>query len=176
MKRKIALAAALTLALVAAGAAMGSRQSSSSVVAAKSSTSGTKITLHKTKFGKVLATSTGMTLYLYTPDGKNKSNCYTGCAGFWPPLMAKGTLHAGTGVKASLLGTTKRRNGKRQVTYHGHPLYRYTGDSKAGQVSGQGYQSIWYVVNASGNAVKHAPAGSTSTPTTTTSPYPSPGY
>jgi predicted lipoprotein with Yx(FWY)xxD motif len=174
MKTRIALASALVLALVVVGAALGAGQSSSGVAAKQSSASGTWITLHKTKFGKVLATKSGMTLYLYTPDAKNKSNCYTGCAGFWPPLMAKGTLHAGTGVKAGLLGTTKRRNGKRQVTYHGHPLYQYSGDSKAGQVSGQGYQSIWYVVNASGSAVKHAPAGSTSTPTTTTSPYP--GY
>jgi predicted lipoprotein with Yx(FWY)xxD motif len=176
MKSKIAVAAVLTVALVAAGAAMGARQSSSGVLAAKQTSSGgTWVTLHKTKLGKVLATRSGRTLYLYTPDAKNKSNCYTGCAGFWPPLMAKGTLHAGTGVKARFLATTKRRNGKRQVTYRGHPLYQYTGDSRSGQVNGQGYESIWYVVNASGNAVKHAPAGgSTSTPTTTTSPYP--GY
>ena len=63
MKTRIALATALVLALIVAGAAMG---------AAGQSASGTRITLHKTKFGKVLATSTGMTLYLYTPDGKNK--------------------------------------------------------------------------------------------------------
>jgi predicted lipoprotein with Yx(FWY)xxD motif len=174
MKTRIALASALVLALVAAGAALGARQSSSGVLAAKSSTSGTKIMLHKTKFGKVLATSTGMTLYAYKPDGKNKSNCYTGCAGFWPPLMTKGKPIAAAGVKASLLGTAKRKNGKLQATYNGHPLYRYSGDSKAGQTSGQGYQSIWHVMNAAGRVVTHAPAGSTSTPTTTTSPYP--GY
>jgi predicted lipoprotein with Yx(FWY)xxD motif len=175
MLKKGVLAVGATVALVAAGSAAASHQSVSGAAAAKQATSGTRITLHKTKLGKVLATSSGKTLYLYTPDAKNKSNCYTGCAGFWPPLMAKGKLSAATGVKARLLGTTRRRNGKRQVTYKGHPLYTYTGDSKAGQVSGQGYQSIWYVVNSLGNAVKHAPAGTTSTTTTTpTTTYP--GY
>jgi predicted lipoprotein with Yx(FWY)xxD motif len=171
MLTKAILAAALTLALVAAGAASASRQSSSGVRAAKSSKGGTRITLHKTKLGKVLATSTGKTLYLYTPDAKNKSNCYGSCSSYWPPLMAKGKLRAGTGVKAKLLKTTMRKNGKRQVTYNGHPLYKYVGDSKAGQVSGEGYQSIWYVVNASGKAVKHAPGAGTTTNGTTTNRY-----
>jgi predicted lipoprotein with Yx(FWY)xxD motif len=176
MLTKGVLAAGVTVALVAAGSAAASHQSVSGVTAAKHSASGTRITLHKTKLGRVLATSSGKTLYLYTPDARNKSNCYTGCAGFWPPLMVKGKVSAATGVKSKLLSTTKRRNGKRQVTYKGHPLYTYTGDSKAGQVSGQGYQSIWYVVNSSGNAVKHAPtAGSTSTTTTPTTTYPG-GY
>jgi predicted lipoprotein with Yx(FWY)xxD motif len=171
MKTRIALATALALALVAAGAAMGARQSSTGVLAAKHSASGTRVTLHKTKLGKVLATSSGLTLYAYKPDGKNKSHCYTGCAGFWPPLMTKGKPSAGAGVKASLLGTARRKNGKLQATYNGHPLYRYSGDSKAGQTSGQGYQSIWHVMNAAGKVVTHAPSGSTSTPTTTTNPY-----
>jgi predicted lipoprotein with Yx(FWY)xxD motif len=176
MLKRGVLAVGATVALVAAGSAAASHQSVSGVAAVKHSASGTRITLHKTKLGKVLATSSGKTLYLYTPDARNKSNCYTGCAGFWPPLMAKGKVSAATGVKAKLLGTTKRRNGKRQVTYRGHPLYTYTGDSKAGQVNGQGYQSIWYVVNSSGNAVKHAPSGTTSTTTTTpTTTYPG-GY
>jgi predicted lipoprotein with Yx(FWY)xxD motif len=175
MKTRIALATALALALVAAGAAMGARQSSSGVLAATRSASGTLIALHKTKYGKVLATSSGRTLYMYKPDTKNHSNCYTGCAGFWPPLTTKGKPRAGTGVKAGLLGVTMRKNGSHQVTYAGHPLYRYSGDSKAGQTSGEGYQSIWWVLNSSGRAVKHAGGGgTTSTPTTTTSPYP--GY
>jgi predicted lipoprotein with Yx(FWY)xxD motif len=175
MSRKTVLAAALSLALVAAGAAAAARQSSSGLLAAKQSSSGgTLITLHKTKLGKVIATSTGKTLYLYTPDAKNKSNCYGSCSSLWPPMMLKGKLRAGTGVKAKLLKSTLRKNGKRQVTYNGHPLYKYVGDSKAGQVSGQGYQSIWYVVNASGKPVKQAPVGGTTTNTTTTSPYPGP--
>jgi predicted lipoprotein with Yx(FWY)xxD motif len=137
MLKKIAIAS-IVLTLVAAGAALA---------AAKS---GTKVTLHATNRGKVLATSTGRTLYLYTPDTKNHSNCYAGCAPTWPPLMTTGKPLAGTGVKKALLGTTKRTNGKLQVTYNGHPLYRYTGDSAAGQANGEGYLGIWYVVKASG--------------------------
>lgn len=164
MLRKAIAAAVVVFAVAASGSALAS------------SKSGTTVALHQTKLGKVLSTSTGMTLYLYTPDARNKSNCYTGCIQYWPALLAKGKVTAGTGVKASLLGVTTRKNGQRQVTYHGHPLYRYVGDSKSGQVNGQGYQSIWYVLNASGNAVKHAPSTgggtTTTTTTTTTTPYP----
>jgi predicted lipoprotein with Yx(FWY)xxD motif len=167
MLTKATLAGVLALALAACGSAAASHQSSSAVLAAKHSASGTLVTLHKTTLGEVIATSSGKTLYLYTPDAKNKSNCYGGCSSVWPPLMAKGKLRAGTGVKSALLKTTLRKNGKRQVTYNGHPLYRYVGDSKAGQVSGEGYQGIWYAVNTSGKAVKHAPGGNT----TTTNPY-----
>jgi len=168
MLRRTVAVAVVAAAVVASGSAMA---------ASTASKGGTKVLLHKTKLGKVLSTSSGMTLYLYTPDAKNKSNCYTGCISFWPALIAKGKVQAGPGVKASLLGVTKRKNGQKQVTYKGHPLYTYVGDSKAGQVKGQGYQSIWYVLNASGNAVKRAPASTaptTTTSTTTTSPYP--GY
>ena len=148
MSRKLIAVAAVAAAVMASGSALAA------------SKGGTTVMLHATKLGKVLTTSSGMTLYLYTPDAKNKSNCYTGCISFWPALIAKGKVQAGPGVKASLLGVTTRKNGQRQVTYNGHPLYRYVGDSKAGQVNGQGYQSIWYVLGAAGNAVKHARASS----------------
>jgi len=110
---------------------------------------GTTVDLHSTSLGKVLATSKGRTLYLYTPDGKNKSNCTGSCAAFWPPLMTKGKPVAGMGVKKSLLGTAKRGS-KLQVTYNGHPLYTYSGDSAAGQANGEGSDGIWFVVTAAG--------------------------
>ena len=160
MLRKAIAVAVVVAAVVASGSALAA------------SKGGTTVLLHKTKLGKVLSTSSGMTLYLYTPDAKNKSNCYTGCISFWPALLAKGKVQAGPGLKQSLFGVTTRKNGQRQVTYAGHPLYRYVGDSKAGQVNGQGYQSIWYVLNAAGNAVKHAPASSAPPTPTTTTPYP----
>jgi predicted lipoprotein with Yx(FWY)xxD motif len=131
--------ASIVLALVVAGAASAA------------ALTGTKVTLHKTNHGKVLATSTGRTLYLYTPDGKNKSNCTGSCAANWPPLMTKGKPVAGAGVKQALLGTTKRSNGKLQVTYNGHPLYTYIGDMGPGQATGWGTDGIWYVVTAAGN-------------------------
>ncbi len=118
------------------------------VAFAAAQTTGTKVTLHSTSKGKVLATSTGRTLYLYTSDTKNHSNCTGGCASAWPPLMTKAKPVAGTGVKKALLGTAKRGS-KLQVSYNGHPLYTYTGDSAAGQANGEGTGGF-YVVTAAG--------------------------
>jgi predicted lipoprotein with Yx(FWY)xxD motif len=129
--------ASFVLALVVSGAAFAAARST-----------GTTVDLHSTSLGKVLATSKGRTLYLYTSDGKNKSNCTGGCAAAWPPLMTKGKPVAGMGVKKSLLGTAKR-GAKLQVSYNGHPLYTFTGDSAAGQTTGEG-QGGFYVVKASG--------------------------
>ena len=168
MLTRTVLAAALVLGLAAAGTAAASRQSGSAALAAKHSTGGTVITLHKTKLGNVLATTSGLTLYMYKPDGKNKSNCYTGCAGFWPPLISKAKARAGKGVNAKLIGVAVRKNGQHQVTYQGHPLYRFGQDAKAGQVNGEGYDGIWYALNAAGKPVKHAPAGGSTGATTTT--------
>jgi predicted lipoprotein with Yx(FWY)xxD motif len=137
MLKRITIAS-IILTLVAAGAAFAATRAT-----------GTKVTLHSTNLGKVLATSTGRTLYLYTPDGHNKSNCTGSCSAYWPPLMTKGKPVAGPGVKKSLLGTAKR-GAKLQVTYNGHPLYRYSGDSGAGQTSGEGSYGTWYVVTAAG--------------------------
>jgi predicted lipoprotein with Yx(FWY)xxD motif len=158
---------ALAAAGVAAAAAV-THQSSHSI-AASQATAG-RVTLHKTTLGKVLATSSGRTLYLFMKDKSGQSSCYGQCAGYWPPLMKKGALRAGTGVKASLLGTTKRKNGKRQVTYKGHPLYLYSLDSGAGKVSGQGQNAFgakWYVLSAAGKAIKAAPPSTTTTTGTT---------
>ena len=148
-----------------------------SLAASHASASGTKITLHKTKIGRVLATSNGMTLYLFLADKHGKSACYGQCAKFWPPVMKKGKLLAGKGIKAGLLRTVKRKNGARQVTYKGHPLYRFKLDKGAGQVKGQGqdfFGGKWWALNATGAANKKtAPAGggTTSTSTTTTIHY-----
>jgi predicted lipoprotein with Yx(FWY)xxD motif len=172
MLKRIVLTVAMGVALAAAGVAAAAAVTHQS--SASSSATAGKVTLHKTKIGKVLATSSGRTLYLFMKDKNGRSACYGQCAGYWPPLMKKGALRAGTGVKASLLGTTKRKNGKRQVTYKGHPLYLYKFDSGAGQISGQRqnfFGGKWYAVSASGSANKQAPGtggGTTSTPTTGT--------
>ena len=136
MLKRIATAS-IVLTFVVSGAAFAATLST-----------GTKVTLHSTSHGKVLATSNGRTLYLYTSDSKNHSNCTGSCASVWPPLMTKGKPVAGTGVKKSLLGTAKRGS-KLQVSYNRHPLYTYTGDSSAGQANGEG-SGGFYVVKASG--------------------------
>jgi predicted lipoprotein with Yx(FWY)xxD motif len=172
LKRKVVLAAVASLALgvagVAAAAAVTHPQSFRTL--ASRSTSGT-VTLHTTKVGKVLANRAGMTLYLFRADKRGKSACYGQCATYWPPLLKQGALTAGTGVKAKLLGTTKRKNGTLQVTYAGHPLYRFKLDKKVGQVAGQGqdfFGGKWYVLSSAGTAVTKA--ATTTTTTTTTTP------
>ncbi len=147
-KRTLALAALVVVALASGSALAASK-------------AGTTVALHKTSLGKVLAASSGMTLYLYTPDPKGKSVCNGACASAWPPLLTKGKPRAGAGVRAKLLGTTRRSNGKLQVTYAGHPLYRYAGDSKAGQAKGEGVGGIWYVLSASGAKLTGKHSGTT---------------
>src|SRR5258708_39624417 len=95
------------------------------------------ISLRTSAVGKVLVAANGRTLYLFTADKGKKSACYGQCAGVWPPVIgAKPTV--GAGLSASKLGTTKRKDGKPQVTYAGHPLYYFAPDKKAGDVNGQG--------------------------------------
>ena len=122
---------------------------------------GAVVSLESTDLGRILVDAPGRTLYLYTPDKTTKSTCYGQCASFWPPLLSAGAPHAGRGVRASLLGTTKRRDGKLQVTYAGHPLYLFKEDSASGDAHGQGFQNIWYAVSASGARVTTAPPPAT---------------
>ena len=171
MLKRTVLAAALGVALAAAGVAAAAAVTHQG--SASSSATAGRVTLHQTKIGKILATSSGRTLYLFVKDKNRHSACYGQCAVYWPPLMKKGQLRAARGVKASLLGTTKRKNGKRQVTYKGHPLYLYKGDGGAGQLEGQRqnfFGGKWYAVSSSGRANKQAPpaGGGTTTSTTTT--------
>ena len=176
MLKRTVLIAALALALAVAGvatAAAVTHQSSRSLAAGKA-TAG-RVMLHKTKLGKVLATSSGRTLYLFMKDKNGRSACYGACAGYWPPLMKKGAVRAGAGVKANLLGTTKRKNGKLQVTYKGHPVYLFSLDNGAGQVAGQRldiYGGKWYVVSAAGTAIKAAPPAGGGTTTYSVPTYP----
>lgn len=133
------------------------------------------VSLRKTKLGPVLVNSRGRTLYLFAKDRNGKSACSASCAKFWPPLLTRGKPSAGSGVKASLLGTTARSNGAIQLTYNKHPLYRFALDTQAGQTKGEGMSAFgarWYAVSAKGTAVRKAPAATTTTAMTTTNPYP----
>ncbi|MDI5962760.1 COG4315 family predicted lipoprotein [Streptantibioticus silvisoli] len=106
--------------------------------------------------GSVLVDGTGRTLYLFEADRTSKSTCNGACATAWPPTPTSGKAKAGGRAKSDLLGTTKRSDGKEQVTYHGHPLYQYAGDSKSGQANGEGLNQFgaeWYVLDASGKKV-----------------------
>jgi predicted lipoprotein with Yx(FWY)xxD motif len=163
--RKLGLLAALgVLVLALVGAASGDQwaataaQAAAAPGSADTSPSGaqrTKIHLKKTRFGRVLFDSDGYALYLFTRDGK-RSKCNGDCATAWPPLRARGKLVGGKGVKERLLGKVKRRDGTKQVTYNGHPLYNYVDDPQ-GVVLCQNVEEfggLWYVVKRSGEPVR----------------------
>ena len=107
--------------------------------------------------------------------------CTGSCASVWPPLLTtkKAKLKAGPAIRAAKLGRIKRPDGRYQVTYFGFPLYRYAGDSKAGETKGEGLGGIWFAVKTNGKLAKPASPGSTTTGTTgatttgttTTNPY-----
>jgi predicted lipoprotein with Yx(FWY)xxD motif len=99
----------------------------------------------------------GRTLYLFEKDTRSHSACSGACAGYWPPLLAHGKPIAGAGAKQGLLGTIKRANGSRQVTYAGHPLYRYILDTKRGQTSGEGstlFGAGWDALTPAGKKIE----------------------
>jgi predicted lipoprotein with Yx(FWY)xxD motif len=115
------------------------------------------IKTRSSSLGRILVNGHGRTLYLFKKDRNGRSACYAQCATFWPPLLTSGKPHAGTGAKASLLGTTKRKNGARQVTYAGHPLYRYKLDTKPGQTKGEEstqFGAKWYVLSPAGKKIE----------------------
>jgi predicted lipoprotein with Yx(FWY)xxD motif len=116
------------------------------------------------KLGKILVDSQGRTLYLFEKDTGTTSSCSGACASAWPPYTTSGKATGGPGTTASLVGTTARSGGQRQVTYNGHPLYRYAGDSSAGDTNGQGLDQFgggWYVLSPAGDQVEGGASGST---------------
>jgi predicted lipoprotein with Yx(FWY)xxD motif len=130
--------------------------SSSSGSATTNSSGGSSVDLASTSLGKVLVDSSGRTLYLFEADKGPKSMCDGACAAAWPPLTTKGNPKAGAGVSAAKLGTTKRSDGSTEITYNGHPLYTFAGDTAKGQTNGQGIDGFgaeWYVLSAAGSKI-----------------------
>jgi predicted lipoprotein with Yx(FWY)xxD motif len=110
-----------------------------------------------TGLGKILVDARGHTLYLFEHDRSGKSTCAGQCASFWPPLLATGKPTAGSGIQAGLLGTTRRADGRLQVTYHGHPLYLFAKDARSGQTAGEAANAFggeWYAVSPAGAKVE----------------------
>jgi predicted lipoprotein with Yx(FWY)xxD motif len=106
---------------------------------------------HSSRFGTILFDKRGFVLYAFTKDAKGKSACYGACAKAWPPYIVK------TAPKGTLLGTTRRRDGKLQVTYAGRPLYYYVGDTQPRQILCQNvseYGGLWLVVKPDGSLVR----------------------
>jgi predicted lipoprotein with Yx(FWY)xxD motif len=117
------------------------------------------ITIRHTGLGSILVAPNGFTLYEFTRDRTNVDNCQNikGCISVWPPLAASASAKAGRGVNARLLGMIRLKKGTRQVTYAGHPLYLYAGDTGPGQTGYVGVTAsggTWYAVNPQGGTVR----------------------
>lgn len=137
------------------GGAYGSR----AATPAPTSTSGSAAMVKTANgpLGTFLVDAKGRSLYLWVADKGSTSTCSGGCAQAWPPLTTTGKPQAGSGATASLLGTTKRSDGTLEVTYAGHPLYYFAGDTTPGQTTGQGnegFGAYWWVVAPSGKAIE----------------------
>ena len=134
--------------------------SSPSAAASESASSGSAETVDLKSIsgipGMALVDEDGKTLYLWEADKNGTSTCSGPCAAAWPPVTTSGPPQAGSGVDKSLLSTVKRSDGTEQVTYNGHPLYYYAGDTGPGTAKGQGskdFGASWYVLNAKGSKI-----------------------
>ena len=142
------------------------------VQAENSAGAGAKVAVANTGLGKILVDGRGHTLYLFAKDSSGKSACAGKCAGFWPPLITTGKPVTAGGAKSSLLGTTRRRDGRLQVTYNHHPLYTFVKDTRKGQTSGEeldAFGAEWYAVSAAGARIEK-------NDDSTSDPTPSAGY
>ena len=117
---------------------------------------GPLVKLRNSEYGRVLFNGSDRALYLFTRDAPRRTRCYGACAKAWPPFYAKGRPRAAPGVRQRLLGTIRRKNGRRQVTYRGRPLYFYVSDPPR-QILCQNvveFGGTWLVVDAAGRAVR----------------------
>jgi predicted lipoprotein with Yx(FWY)xxD motif len=108
-------------------------------------------------FGSILFDGAGKALYVFTADPRGRSVCTGACARAWPPYLVTTRPRAGTGARASLIGTTRRPRGALQATYAGRPLYYYVGDRRPGQVRCQNvfeFGGLWLVVRPGGKPVR----------------------
>jgi predicted lipoprotein with Yx(FWY)xxD motif len=165
----VKFAAPLAVALLAAaacsssGSSSGSASSGTSPSAAASAASGsassTMITTKTSSGGSFLTNSAGRAIYLFVADSTGKSTCDGACASAWPPVIAAGQPTAAGGAQATDLGTITRSDGTKQVTYNGHPLYYFSGDTGPGTDKGQGIDGFgakWWLVAPSGSSITTA--------------------
>jgi predicted lipoprotein with Yx(FWY)xxD motif len=159
----IVAAIALALVVAACGSAATKKQattgsSSSTSISTAGGAGGSSATVKTVKgsLGVYLVGQSGRALYLWVADSKNKSHCSGACAAVWPPVTASGAPTGAGQAHSNLLGTITRPGGHKQVTYDGHPLYYYAGDSHAGTTAGQGndgFGAKWWLVSPKGSAI-----------------------
>jgi predicted lipoprotein with Yx(FWY)xxD motif len=162
--------AAVSAAAVAAGCGSsnsyggGGNASTATPASATTSAKAPALAVKNTSLGRALVDSKGRTLYLFGYDTKDATRCSGDCATNWPPATSSATPKVGSGVSKGKLKVIRRSDGSRQLSYAGHPLYRFKGDSKTGDVKGQGvnaFGGVWNLVAPSGAAItKTASSGS----------------
>ena len=159
------VAAVPLAALAIAGCGGNSSDTGAATTPSTTTTSGRPGTVNVANgdLGTILVNAQGRTLYLFQKDTGTTSECTGACATAWPPLHANGKPTVGGGATASMVGTTQRSDGATQVTYNGHPLYLFSGDTQAGETTGEGstaFGGAWYAVSPAGDQV----TGSATTP------------
>ena len=170
-----AVAGTLLAATAATGCSQGTDQGSAAASPSAGATYATAeaaratsatVSTKSVNLGKILVNDKGLTLYLFQADKTSKPTCNGSCAKAWPPLVVTGKPTAAGGVQSKLLSTSKRSDGSMQVTYNGHPLYRFAGDKKAGNTNGQGLNNFgakWYVLGTNGKQITTKPSQQPST-------------
>jgi predicted lipoprotein with Yx(FWY)xxD motif len=167
LSRKLALAAvaapigaaALIMTACTSSSHTTSPNNSSSGAGLAASASSVTVKTQTGPLGSYLADGSGRALYLFASDTGSTSSCSGACAAAWPPLNANASVSAGDGASASDIATITRQDGTKQVTYAGHPLYYFAGDSSAGQTNGQGvdgFGALWWLVAPSGQKITTA--------------------
>ena len=160
--RSITLLASATALVLAAltvagcGSSGGTNASGSSAPPKTANGQSATVGVTTENLGTILVDSKGRTLYLFQSDSGTKSACTGACAIDWPPLRATGKPTIGVGATASSVATSARSDGKPQVTYNGHPLYRFSGDQKPGDTNGEGvnaFGGLWYALSSAGNQI-----------------------
>jgi predicted lipoprotein with Yx(FWY)xxD motif len=144
--------------VIAALVALSIASVGSAVAGGSSTPRAAKVGTARTGLGQIIVDSRGRTLYLFEKDPRGHSACSGICATYWPPLLTSGKPTAVAGAKRSQLGTIRRADGKRQVTFAGHPLYFFSGDTGRGQTNGEGLRDFgagWYVLSSSGKKIEN---------------------
>jgi predicted lipoprotein with Yx(FWY)xxD motif len=160
--KMLTAAAPVALALVASGcggAAQGAAPYGGATTpsATKSAAGAATVKGANSSLGRIIVDSKGRTLYVFEKDRNHRSACYGPCATYWPPLLTHGKPKAASGAQRLLVGWVRRTNGSQQVTYAGHPLYRYVGDTRAGQTTGEGLKDFgagWDAITPAGKKIE----------------------
>jgi predicted lipoprotein with Yx(FWY)xxD motif len=167
--RRTSLASAVAVALAACGSVSQKTTANVATTDTPTATAAAEVVKPKphrapavrvghTAYGRALTDTRGFALYLFTHDRSASSTCYDNCATAWPPYIVKRRPVSAHGrAHSSLISSVRRRDGRLQVTYAGHPLYYYVGDKRAGQVLCQAvteFGGTWYVVAADGHAIR----------------------